>query len=802
MTRSAISRQIAKITLGTSVLLGCAAMQPAFAQAAFNLSVPAKVEAKIETSAAAELKPISANSRDLFFSGESNFREFSFYALPEETTGNTELVLTMQSAISNTPDQSRMTVYVNDVEVGAVPISGEPRTIKLPIQPGLIQPGFNAVTFLLDQFHRVDCSVTATYELWTQIDPKLSGFSFASKAKGISGLADLASVARANNGRTEINALFPAGSSMKTADMLVEVIEAISVAGRYDHPNVTFETVPGKGPGIDVVIGTPETIHAMFSNDPALSSVGPGTTVSSAPDQPDRIRLVIAGRTSEEIGRQITTLRTHLSQLQNAGTPQGLRALSKLEGFELGPGSRVSFADLGIDLRSFTGRYFQQSVNFKMPNDFYPGDYGKALVRLNALYAAGLSDGAELLINLNDYTVSNIPLGASRNGVITEKQLPIPFSAFRPGENTFTVVAKLPAPSDEVCDPTRVGGGAGRLRILGDSYLELPDFARIGRYPDLAALNSQFSEFEKRADLEPLAVLVPDADLSGLGAAGTFFAKLAYASNTVFETRFATTLPIDETVPLVAFGSYDSLPFDFLRKMNIDFSLSPSGPTETAAAGSQAFAPFSTGVTTLGLDDQGLIVPPSTAEESFIEHVKWVARDYYKGVSSKATEYFDGARKTAYTAINMVRANSDQLTAPVKAVPPFSPSAAADMVIAQRENSSGEATWTLIASKRSDDLHNSVLTLTHRSVWSRLGGTVQSISTNGEVVDAVNTKDNKLFFTQPSNASNIMLVLAAWLSNHTEGYVFAVMGTFGFLGLSTHQLLRQGRKRRGGKRQR
>ncbi|MCY0094909.1 cellulose biosynthesis cyclic di-GMP-binding regulatory protein BcsB [Hoeflea ulvae] len=791
MTFSIKSKHLLKAALGAGVLLSSFNVNPAFSQAAFNLAS----QPSARTPVSAALKPFSADTRDLFFSGESNFREFTFYALPEETAGENKLILTLQSAISNTPDQSRMAVYVNDVEIGTVPLAGEKRTIALPVNPGLIQPGFNSVTLLVDQFHRVDCSVAATYELWTQIDPQMSGFSFSSRPKSMGGIADLASIAGTDNGKTQITALYPAGSSMKTADMLVETINAMSIAAHFDHPDVSFNTVPGKGPGIDVAIGTPQMVRSLFGDDPALSAAGPGIYVTGS-EEGERMRLVIAGRSTEEIGAHIAAFRAQLSQGRDVGTPQGLRALRKLEGLELQPSSNVSFSDLGIDLRSFTGRYFQQSVNFRMPNDFYPGDYGKAQVRLNALYAAGLSKGAELLIKLNDFTVSRISLGASRNGLISEQQLPIPFSAFRPGENTFSIEARLPAPVDDNCDPTRVGGGAGRLRIMGDSYLGLPDFARIGRYPDLAAVNSQFSQFVSRPDAAPLAVLVPRSDLSAMSAAASFFAKLAYASKSVFPTRFVTDIPQDADAALAAFGSYDTLPFDFLRQMNVDFSLSQTVASVSSPLSVEPLAPFASDDISLGLNTTYSPLASGTREIAVLEKAKGVASDYYGRFVASGAEYFEMGRNTTYKVINKLRGNVELLTSPVKQEPVFSPSPDAVMVIAQRKNPSGEAAWTLFASKRGEELHDSLLTMTHRSVWSRLGGTVQSITENGEFVDKVETTDASFFMTQPPEVSNLRLIVAAWLSTNTDKYVFAVMGTFGFLGVFTHLTLRQARRRR------
>ncbi|QKV18520.1 cellulose biosynthesis cyclic di-GMP-binding regulatory protein BcsB [Oricola thermophila] len=760
---------------------------PAAAQEGFSLDIPVATN---EPAPSRALKPIAADSRDLFFSGESNFREFAFFAMPEETAGDIKLVLNLQSAISNTPEQSRMAVYVNDVELGVVQLaSGEPRTIELPVKPGIIQPGFNAVTFLVDQFHRVDCSVVATYELWTQIDPARSGFAFSATPGNRSDFADLAAVARAVNGRTAIRAVLPDGAAAWTASLLAETIQAVSVAAHYDQPHVEFAEDAGSGPGVDVVIGTPETVREIYGEIELDIPNGSGIVVSRAPGD-DRIRLFVLGRSPEDIRRHIDTLHNQSARTESRGTAPGMRAFRKLEGRILEPGTVVSLADLGINMRTFTGRHFRQSVNFEMPDDFYPGDYGRASIRLNALYAAGLSKGADLIVKLNDIIVSNISLGASRDGVIDEQQLPIPFSAFRPGENTLAIEARLPAPSDQVCDPTRIGGGSGRLRILPSSYLEMPDFARIGRYPDLATLNASLSEFVGRDGSEPLPVLVPQSDRAAMNAAATFLAKLAYASGTVFRTEFVSSVPFDESRPLIAFGTYNSLPFDFLSKMNIDFSLAPNLDAETAPIGGGQSTPFPSDFADTVQQREAETI--STGPRRLLESGVRIVRN----TIDSTTELFSDMRDGAYRVAGLFGLAAPDVPSSSEREPPFSPSRTANLVIAQRHNPTGDATWTLVAAQREDQLADAVLTLTHRSVWSRIGGSILSIADTGEIVDKVEAKNTTLFLTQPSTVTNSRLVIAGWLSNNSDKYVVAVMGVFSLLGLFTHLLLRIGRNRR------
>nr|WP_281437046.1 cellulose biosynthesis cyclic di-GMP-binding regulatory protein BcsB [Methylobacterium aquaticum] len=87
------------------------------------------------------------------------------------------------SAISVLPEASTLRIVLNGAEIGRTAVDGARglRRETVTIPPGALRPGFNAVTIAVDQRHRVDCSVPATYELWTQIDPDTTGLVAAGR---------------------------------------------------------------------------------------------------------------------------------------------------------------------------------------------------------------------------------------------------------------------------------------------------------------------------------------------------------------------------------------------------------------------------------------------------------------------------------------------------------------------------------------------------------------------------------------------------------------------------------------------
>ncbi len=85
--------------------------------------------------------------------------------------------LSYSNAISVMPETSRLTIFVNDIQVAQTPIAAasDPGGVDVELPKGLLTAGYNRVRIAVSQRHRVDCSLEATYELWTQLDPAASG---------------------------------------------------------------------------------------------------------------------------------------------------------------------------------------------------------------------------------------------------------------------------------------------------------------------------------------------------------------------------------------------------------------------------------------------------------------------------------------------------------------------------------------------------------------------------------------------------------------------------------------------------
>lgn len=92
---------------------------------------------------------------------------------------------------------------------------------------------------------------------------------------------------------------------------------------------------------------------------------------------------------------------------------------------------------------------------------------------------------------------------------------------------------------------------------------------------------------------------------------------------------------------------------------------------------------------------------------------------------------------------------------------------------------------------------NDVDVLTGPNVWNKLGGSAQSFSDTGVVLEQQVASNQRLFQTQPMTVSNARLVTAGWLANNATTYVAALLAAAVMLGIGTFMMLYTGRRNHG-----
>ena len=213
--------------------------------------------------------------------------------------------LTYSNAISVMPETSRLTIFVNDVQVAQAPIAAasDPGGVDVELPRGLLSAGYNSVRIAVSQRHRVDCSLEATYELWTQLDPAASGLAFPELADpGINTLDDLAAISPDASGAVTIRAVLPERRGPGAIDRVLRAVEAVTIRAGIVRPNVEIVDTIDNRPGLWVLAGLRADLDAhglgQFASDatgPTLAGrdVAGRTIVVAAGDDPDETQASI-----------------------------------------------------------------------------------------------------------------------------------------------------------------------------------------------------------------------------------------------------------------------------------------------------------------------------------------------------------------------------------------------------------------------------------------------------------------------------------------------------------------------------
>ncbi len=786
-------RTYSRTALLLTLLASAAIVSPAAAEDAqpFRLTPAAAAASQpLPVLSADALRRFPASQYELFLGGEAATSKFAFFAMPEEASVGGRLVLTLQTAISVAPEHSKLLVKINGNEIGVTGLkSGDPRHIEFAVPANIIQPGYNAVQISVDQRHRVDCSIDATYELWTKIDPAASGFVFAGATRARPAMVDLIALAGSANGRTNLRVILPSGAQMGDYDRATRVVQALSVFGNYTHPTVEFATTPGTGPGVDIYLGTRAGLAKLLPGAPANLD---GIHVEDA-GEPMRKQLILTASDAVALDQRIDDLVAMAVNERPAGTPEGLAALANSKGRQLEPGEKVTLEQLGYTAQRFAGRYSVSNIAFAMPSDFYPGAYAAMNLHLSALYVGGLSPEAVLVVKANGKEVANIPLSSRREGAIRDQRLPIPFSALRPGQNMLQIEARLPSRLDAACESVDKVSSAVRLAISDKSYLEIPSYARIGRYPDIAGLASGLSAKDSAGAERTTALFIPNYERAGLNAAATFVSKMASSSGWIKPFEFTSIMPEAGNGQVIAFGSYSTLPVELTSAMKLDFvnlrqaarpgrkpmSLQVASlETNTMPAQVQSDAP------------QGTLLTAAFSGASLFSEQ---AAEFAAAPVEQSRALFDIARLKFVDELSLLDP-SHLLPGFGKEEPAFAPLSDAEFVVAQSSFPQG-GVWTVVASRDPGQIMADTDVLTSNDIWNTLGGAAQSFSETGVVMDSRMASSQVLFQTEPMTITNMRLVAAGWLGNNAPMYVTALLSAAILLGLGTFFTLRTGRHR-------
>jgi hypothetical protein len=419
-----------------------------------------------------QLVSFRQSASEMRMEGEDAVRELTFYLSPDQAATSGALRLSYTNAVSVLPDDATVDVELNGKPLSSFPIRSPhgPTTHDLPVAAKDLVTGWNSVRIRARQHHRIDCSIEASYELWSQFDTLVSGFVAGVPAKD-GDLANLLSVGRNGDAATEIRLiakLETAHAALRDSLPLMQTLAL--VLGRKDIV-VSLGELEGTGPGIDVYVGDLDDADLPQSAHDALAGAPRGLSVRRG----DAGRYAVTLRASGKAETQAFLLAAVNGPLQPLIRANKLAAARGIiDGNQ--PGTH-ELSEVGYRTTPFSGRLFQTSFDIVMPADLYPGDYATVDLHLNAATAPGLAAGTQILVRVNERAAASQILHDPEGVRLENKPLELPLRAFHPGVNHVRILAELPTSGDLACDPAARDESRSRFLLLQETTVKIPPLA-------------------------------------------------------------------------------------------------------------------------------------------------------------------------------------------------------------------------------------------------------------------------------------------------------------------------------------
>ena len=744
--------------------------------------------------------------------GEMGTLQWPVYLAAGEAAATRRFRLTYRSSASVLPDISFLVFTINDVVVGrsgiASPANVKP--IEFDIPPDVLKRGFNAVKISVEQRHRVDCSLDATYELFTQILPATSGFLVGDEAdRSQIDLSDLAALRPRTDGALPVEVVLEGRMKPQRVDRVLLAAQAIAMIGQFQMPVVYFGADRNSNAGVRLLVGTELEIASLIDRPEGRSPmVGPTTFLL-----PSRLNgaptLVVSGPTEEDVTVAVGLLAA-LAKVPMIGTASGMRGAQNLGGLPVSGGERIRLSDLGFSSVEFSGRFFRLSVDIAMPADFLAADYGKLTIDLAGGYAAGLNADAQVRVEVNGRNGANVALPNSSGDVFRHNEIYVPLGMLRPGPNRIEILAQLPNQSDVACDTAGpVDKDAKRFLLLSSTEIRFPAIARLGRTPDLTLTAA--GGFPYTAAASPRLV-VPTPDRESLSAAATLAVRLAVAARDLIPFTFTLARPAEAADHTLIVAPAQALDPELMKTIGLDpdavrrvwenravpeITDAPLPPARVVLSHAQT----ENSAAPAGQPGGGATEPKPAPSIAGVELSSSAASteivDRWSGMVGKRAVWDGfpdviksiGRHASGASAVVMSAVRNQGTTS--KTPESSAIDARAALIIAQGQwPGSGTGAVTIVTAPDNRSLLQSTELLMDPVRWSNLRGRLSVIDASGDLVSAVEPAHARYLETQPRSFGNARLVAAGWFSLNPAAYVISALLLAAILAMTTLSLIR------------
>ncbi len=694
--------------------------------------------------------------------GETGSLQWPIYVTAGEAPTLTRFRLSYRSSAAVLPDRSTLTLAINDVVVGRVGIASPARVVPVDfdIPADALRPGFNMLRLLVEQRHGVDCSLEASYELWTDIVPETSGFVSNSVAPPPITLSDLAALRPRGDGAMPIEVMVGRRMKPERVDQALRAVQAIALAGRFQMPVVRFAPEQTSSEGVRLVVGTSADIASIMPSGTDASGLAMLPAMSGrAPT------LLVSGATEADVAASLAQL-LKLATATAIGTPAGLQNAADIAGFKVSGGESIRLSELGVSDTEFSGRMFRRTLTVAMPADVMAADYGKLTIDLAGGYAAGLKPDAQLRVEINGANSASVNLAKSSGDVFRHNEILLPLGQMRPGPNRIDISAQLATKADDACDAVApVDRDANRFLLLASTEIRFPNLARIARAPDLLPFSA--GAFPYAGSTVPPRLVVPAPDRQSLSAAATIAARMAVAAQAIIPFSFAVTTNPTTAMHTLIVSPAQSLDPKLMEAIGLD-------PAAVRAA----------------WDDRGA-AQDTPASERIVQRVAMSDDivDRWNDMVTQNTAW--GTIRSATTSA--LRRGTDWATdlirRPNVAGNPISPDS--KLVIAQGFPANDrDQLVTIVTASNASALAHGVEGLMQPAHWAALRGRLSTMDADGKKLTSVEAAHARYIATQPASLGNARLVAAGWFSLNPMAYVAFVLILAGALAAMTMTLVR------------
>ncbi len=770
--------------------------------------------------AGVELRRMPVNLHGYRLRGEIDATEWPVYLTDSDARSRLRFRVSYLTAISVMPEASVLTLLVNDVALGQTNLQAPSGTryVVFDIPPDLMRPGWNSIRLTADMRHRVDCSLGATYELWTQIDAANTGLLVSGAPARVRDAQDIASLAPDSFGAFPVRAVIPGRTTIGSMDQIMKAVQGVALRARFLQPVVDMGPAAQGDAGMNLLVG----VYKDIARQPGVEGLGAvtGPRVALLPAGAGRRpMLVVTGQTSQDLDAALESL---ARPEEARGSPSGLAALANYRGLRVSGAGRISLRQLNIPSVEFNGRLFRVGFDLVLPPDFYTSDYAKVRLRLDGGYVAGLGPEPQISISVNGRDAATTVLSRRDGEVFRSNEIPFPLGRLKPGFNRVEILARVPSPADKACDPVAAIGAPKRFLLLDTSELIIPTLARVADMPNLALYAS--AAFPLTLG-ERTQLFLPSPDRSAVGAAATLAAQMALAADRVVDLDVTVTPPADSTQSTLVVAPAGALSDATLAAVGVDAAALKSAwanrqnPAPADPAGLSAYAQLARQRTALTrnlpgycmmpkVSDTGVVTPrqetpgaeagkPGLDTTALPERdvlAQWNENIYgrtsllaqVRGLFNNIVSLGSGMASGAKSLVQDASGKRQTIQVP----------APTSLMMAQSVLRGGQsAALTLVTAPNGADLFDATACLTDPLVWSQVNGQKTLLDAASGEVTTIAPRETYFMPTTVFSVVNARLVAASWLSHNPSVYVVSSLLVAIFLGGTTTWLLRNiGRK--------